>query len=99
MVALQLFRMYGHDTDNEQVFFYNENYEVDFYIPEDELAIQVCYSLHDKETLDREVAALTKLPKRLACYRRIILTFDEETSFTDQHGLIEVLPCWKWMLQ
>ena len=50
LVALQLFRSYGYDSENERVFFYNDKYEVDFYIPEDELAIQVSYSLHDEET-------------------------------------------------
>lgn len=99
MVALQLFRIYGHDSENERVYFYNDNFEVDFYVPEDELAIQVCYSLRDEETLDREKGALTKLPKRLACRRRLILTFDEETTFTDPYGTIEVLSCWKWLLQ
>ena len=62
MVALQLFRIYGHDSENERVYFYNDNFEVDFYVPEDELAIQVCNSLRDKETLNREKGALTKLP-------------------------------------
>ena len=99
VVALQLFRKYGHDVDNERVFFYNENFEVDFYIPEDELAIQVCYSLRDEETLIREVDALKRLPKRLECRRRIILSFDEETSIVDQYGTIEIIPCWKWMLE
>lgn len=98
LVALQLFRKYGHDAENERVFFYNEKYEVDFYVPEDEVAIQVCYSLRDEETLDREKDALSKLPKRLAYRRRLILTFDDETSYTDQYGTIEVLPCWKWLL-
>ena len=99
MVALELFRQYGHDVANERVFFYNDNFEVDFYVPEDELAIQVCYLLRDEDTLNRELDALKKLPKRLACRRRIILTFDEETAFTDQHGTIEVIPCWKWLLE
>lgn len=99
VVALQLFRKYGHDVDNERVFFYNENFEVDFFIPEDELAIQVCYSLRDEETLNREVDALKRLPKRLECRRRIILSFDEETSIVDQYGTIEIIPCWKWMLE
>ena len=99
VVALQLFRKYGHDVGNERVFFYNENFEVDFYIPEDELAIQVCYSLRDEETLNREVDALKRLPKRLECRRRIILSFDEETSIVDQYGTIEIIPCWKWMLE
>ena len=98
LVAIQLFRKYGHDMENERVFFYNENFEVDFYIPEDNLAIQVCYSLSDEETLQRELNALRKLPKRLDCNRRLIITFDEETSFTDEYGTIEVIPAWEWLI-
>ncbi|MBQ9672052.1 MAG: ATP-binding protein [Prevotella sp.] len=99
LVALQLFRSYGYDSENERVFFYNDKYEVDFYIPEDELAIQVSYSLHDEETRKREVEALQKLPKRLSCKRRIIVTFDEEETITDSFGTIEVIPAWKWLLE
>lgn len=99
LVALSLFRKYGHDMNNERVYFYNSNIEVDFYIPEEELAIQVAYSLNDEQAKEREVTALTKLPKVNPCSRRIILTFDEETTFTDQYGTIEVIPCWKWLLE
>ena len=98
LVALQLFRIYGHDPENERVFFYHDNFEVDFYVPEAELAIQVSYSLHDKDTREREIEALQKLPRRLPCSRRIILTYDEEGTITDQHGTIEVAPVWKWLM-
>lgn len=98
LVALQLFRIYGHDMDNERVFFYKTGYEVDFYVPEDELAIQVSYSLLDDETRKRETEALSKLPGHLSCRRRLILTYDDENSITDKHGAIEVLPTWKWLL-
>lgn len=99
LVALQLFRIYGHDPENERVFFYNDSFEVDFYVPEAELAIQVSYSLHDEDTRKRETEALQKLPRRLTCNRRIILTYDEEETITDQHGIIEVIPVWKWLLK
>lgn len=99
LVALQLFRIYGHDTDNERVFFYHDDHEVDFYVPEDELAVQVSYSLHDEETRKRETEALQKLPKRVPCKRRMILTYDEEETITDQQGVIEVIPIWKWLLE
>ena len=99
LVALQLFRIYGHDQDNERVYFYNSNVEVDFYVPEDKLAIQVSYSISgDIDTWEREVGALQKLPKALACKRRIILTYDEQQIIEDEYGKIEVIPCWKWML-
>ena len=98
LVAIQLFRLYGHDIDNGRVFFYNDGYEVDFYIPDDELAIQVSYSLRDEETKKRETEALGKLPNRLPCRRRLILTYDEEETISDKHGTIEVMPVWKWLL-
>lgn len=99
-VAQSLFRKYGHDGDNERVFFYNHNVEVDFYIPDDELAIQVSYSISESEgSFSREVDALRKLPKALDCKRRIIITYDEESSIADEYGLIEVIPCWKWLMQ
>ena len=99
MVALSLFRKYGHDEDNERVFFYNVNVEVDFYVPEDELAIQVSYSIADPETEKREKEPLEKLPNVHPCRRRIIITYDEEGTLNDKHGIIEVIPCWKWLLQ
>lgn len=99
LVALQLFRIYGHDQDNERVYFYNSNVEVDFYVPEDKLAIQVSYSISgDIDTREREVGALQKLPKALPCKRRIILTYDEQQIIEDEYGKIEVIPCWKWIL-
>lgn len=98
LVALQLFRIYGHNPENERVFFYNDSFEVDFYVPEAELAIQVSYSLRNEDTRKRETEALQKLPRRLPCSRRIILTYDEEETITDQHGIIEVIPTWKWLL-
>lgn len=99
LVAMTLFRKYGHDKDNERVFFYNERVEVDFYIPEDKLAIQASYSItQSQDTYDREVGALTKLPKVLPCNRRVILTYDETASITDEYGEIEVMPLWRWTL-
>ncbi len=98
MVALALFRKYGHDNDNERVFFYNTNAEVDFYIPEDELAVQVSYSIANEQTKTREVNALTNISKAYPCKRRLIITFDEETTITDKYGNIDVISCWKWLL-
>ena len=98
LVAIQLFRIYGHDIDNERVYFYNDGFEVDFYIPDDELAIQVSYSLRDEDTKKRETEALQKLRNRLPCRRRLILTYDEEDTISDKQGTIEVMPVWKWIL-
>ena len=60
LVALQLFRIYGHDQDNERVYFYNSNVEVDFYVPEDELAIQVSYSISRDIDIRKEKSGRSK---------------------------------------
>ena len=99
MVALSLFRKYGHDKDNERVFFYNANIEVDFYVPDDKLAVQVAYSIADPDTLRRESGALGKLPRIHPCRRRAIVTYDEEGTLEDEHGTIEIIPAWKWLLE
>ena len=99
IVAVSLFRKYGNSNDGERVFFYKQNVEVDFYIPYDELAIQVSYSIEESDmTEKREVEALKKLPKALSCKRRLIITYDEEKTIEDEYGVIEVIPCWKWLI-
>jgi len=99
MVVLSLFRKYGHDMDNEHVFFYNQNVEVDFHVPDEALAIQVSYSIISAEgTYIREVEALQKLPKVVSCKRRMVITYEEEMTIEEDYGKIEVVPCWKWML-
>ena len=99
-VAVELFRKYGHDMDNERVFFYNSNIEVDFYVPDEELAVQVSYRIGDSssDTYKREVGALQKLPSALSCSKRLIITYDEERTIEDANGVIEVVPYWKWAL-
>lgn len=37
--------------------------------------------------------------KQIACKRRVIITYDEEKAIEDEYGIIEVIPCWKWLLQ
>ena len=96
MVAMELLRRYGLD---EQVFFYNKNIEVDFYIPDAAMAIQVSYNpKKSTETWERESTALIKLSKVLDCKRLIILTYELEEEIIVKDKKIEVIPVWKWLL-
>ena len=97
MVAMELIRRYGID---ERVFFYNRNIEVDFYIPDAALAIQVSYNPHKTdETWQRESSALIKFTKVLDCQRLLILSYDTEEAVEVNGKTIEVLPVWKWLIQ
>lgn len=96
MVAMELLRRYGLE---EQVFFYNKNVEVDFYIPDAATAIQVRYNpKKSDETWERESTALIKLSKVLDCKRLIILTYELEENIELKGLNIEVIPVWKWLL-
>ncbi|MBQ7530249.1 MAG: ATP-binding protein [Paludibacteraceae bacterium] len=98
-VALELFRRFGHDWENDTVYFYRGEIKVDFYVPAEEWAIQVCHSLHDTQTLHREKDGLFRITKVLTCRRRTIITYDTTDMLHDDYGDIEVLPCWKFSLQ
>jgi len=93
-VAIQLRRLYG-----EEVYYYHRGIEVDFYVTENQLAIQVCYSLHDVETRQREVGALIRMSKQIAIERMVIITKDEQETINEQGFIIEVISVWKWLLQ
>ncbi|MDE7080068.1 MAG: ATP-binding protein [Muribaculaceae bacterium] len=97
MVALRLVSEYG---SKDAVYFYNHGVEVDFYVPQTETAIQVCYSMNDAEgTFERETGALIKLQSRLACRRNIIVTYEEEGVIERDGVTIEVIPAWKFLLR
>lgn len=96
LVATCLLRRYGRE---EQVFFFcRGDAEIDFYVPEAELAVQVCYNMKDDETRKRELSAFSHLPSRLPCSRRIVVTYEEERTEEYDGRQIDVIPAWKWMI-
>lgn len=97
IVALKLLSTYG--TQEDSVYFYNHGVEVDFYIPQAETVIQVCYTMYDAEgTFDREIKALLKVQSRLSCRRNIIVTYSDENIIEKNGVKIEILPVWKFLL-
>jgi len=96
LVAITLLRKYGRDNS---VFFYNKGVEVDFYIPDDAIAIQACYNLNNSDgTFDREVDALIKFSKVFDCKKLMIITRDYEQQLNTQNTAIDIIPVWKWLL-
>ena len=96
LVAINLLRKYGR---NDAVFFYNQAVEVDFYIPDEAIAIQVCYNLDNSDgTFDREISALLKLSNVLECKKLMVITRDSEQVLEIDHKVIEIIPVWKWLL-
>lgn len=97
IVAINLIERY-RNGEEYSVFFYNKGIEVDFYIPDEEMAIQVSYSIDDPLTREREIKALRKISEAFPIRKAFIITRDEETVISENNLEVEVLPVWKWLL-
>jgi len=95
LCAIHLHQRYS----DEQLFYYNKNVEVDFYLPEEKTAIQACYTLNDARTAEREINALVKLHSFEPLHKALIITRDEDRVIKHESGLtIIAVPVWKWLL-
>jgi len=93
IVAIALHKRYGED-----LYYYNKNVEVDFYIPSEETGVQVCYGLNDEQTLRREADALVKLKKAFGLKQMLIISRNDELVMQYSGEEIKVTPVWKWLL-
>ncbi len=97
LCAIHLFKLYGN-SEEPRLFYYNRNVEVDFYVPEADLAVQASLGITNDETRRREVAALVALNKVFPLQRAVIVTRDYEESLMLDGLTIDVIPVWKWLL-
>jgi predicted AAA+ superfamily ATPase len=97
LCAIALYKKYTSD-DEPRLYYYNKNVEIDFYIPEEDIAIQASYSLDDEDTKKREIGSLVALHKLHPLKKAIIITYDEEDVITSNDLTIELIPIWKWLL-
>ena len=94
-VAIELKKHFG-----DEVYFYNKNVEVDFYVPQHDWLIQVTYSIANDDTREREISSLLKVAKHHQAKRLTIITYNEEQTISlDNGSTIEVIPLWKWLLE
>jgi len=91
MVAVELCRRFG----KKNVYYLNTEKEIDFIVPDEELAIQVSYSIKDEATYNREVPPLVKYAKAHKDWKCLLITYDEEGT---EEG-IPVVPVWKWLME
>lgn len=88
----------------KNLYYYKttDNYEVDFYSPNENLFIQVSYYL-DKINIDRETRALTKAcmenDKSNTKNKLIIITENLKDTITVGDKKITILPLYEWLLK
>ena len=104
LVAVTLRRL---QLQGELDFYFWKNQrqeEVDFVLkrgPDVFQLIQVCASIDDPRTKDREVRALLKASDELRCTELLVVTEDteheERASWYGAEGTIRFVPLWKWL--
>ena len=99
LCAITLHKKYNRNYEMPKLYYYNQNIEVDFYVPDEGLAIQASFSLEDMDTRKRDVAALIALNKVFPIRKTIIITYDEEEIIEEDGITIEVIPIWKWLTE
>ncbi len=73
--------------------------DIDFYVPERGLAVQVAYSLSESARA-REIGGLAKLARIDGSVKRLlVVTKEEEGEVSEGDVRIEVKPVWKFLLQ
>jgi len=95
-VADQLHRFYG-----DEVYYFKSKttgIDIDFYLPEKKLAIQVAYSLNP-DSYNREIKSLVKFAKSSReSIKYYIVTYEEEKRIETEGVTIEVVPLYKFLL-
>ncbi len=99
IVAIELNRRYHNTEEETLLYYYSHNVEVDFVIPSAKLAVQVCYSLDDTDTKEREINALSRFLTAHPDYRTCIVSRDSEQYIDADGRTIDIVPVWKWLLR
>ena len=93
LVFIELRRRY-----EKGIYFFKRKNEVDFYVPEAKLLVQVSYNLNAPETRKREMNGLIEAMKELEINDGVIITYDSQETIKIDNFVITVIPAWKWLL-
>lgn len=98
LCAIALQKRYNRDDDSPGLYYWSRTQEVDFYVPDENYAVQASCNLADYETREREISALVALNKEHPLSKAQIISLEEETQILRDGLAIEVIPAWKWLL-
>jgi predicted AAA+ superfamily ATPase len=90
----------------QEVFYYKtkSNYEVDFFIPEAALLVQVSYDISDLETKEREIRSLIEAKSELEADKKfkikklMVINFELKDQEKIHKNTIEVIPAYEFLL-
>lgn len=78
--------------------FLKSNLEIDFYIEQENTAIQVSYTISNIDTREREVDALLSFAKKNKNAKLMIITKEQRETIVVGDHEISVMPIAEWLL-
>jgi len=88
LVFLYLRRTY------KEIYYFKENQEVDFFVPESRILINVSFKIDSQKTFDREISALNEVMEKYKVNKCFLITSNEEKESDN----IKIIPLWKFLL-
>lgn len=86
---------------HQDIYYFKtkQNHEVDFFIPSQQLAIQVSQGLSDEETRQRELRSLLELSEEKKEQNRLqVITLADRDTITTKGLTVDVVPLYEWLL-
>ncbi len=85
----------------QDVYYYKtaQGYEVDFFLPEKRMFIQVSHHLDAEETRERELRALVSARQEQSTSKTMIIVTENEKQSLERDGFqIDIVPLYEWLL-
>jgi predicted AAA+ superfamily ATPase len=103
IVAIELFRKASLTVPSLEIYYWRDyqGREVDFVVKEGERVkqlIQCCYEVEDKNVKRREITALLKASREVACNNLLIVTWNYEGEEETNGTKVRFVPLWKWLM-
>ena len=86
---------------HQGIYYYrtHRNHQVDFYVPSQQLAIQVTQEMSDEETRQRELRSLVEFSEERDEEPSLhIITLADKESISMDGVAIDVIPIYEWLL-
>lgn len=81
------------------VFYYKGNQEVDFYLPDKKLLVNVSYDISDVKTFEREIKGLQEAMTELKLTNAYLITDNKKETIVVKKQTIHIVPLWEWLLE
>ncbi len=80
------------------IFYYKGKQEVDFYLPEKKLLINVSYDISNPQTLSRELNGLQEAMTELKLTEAYLINSYVKDTVVNKKQTIHIMPLWEWLL-